>query len=335
MVGGRVLLVMLLASAGVVGCDGSSSGPTEAPAPLDSYGRAGPPPPLPPRSASGSASASADAAVAVAPVVQHHVSLAAVLLKAAFELPLNGEQRTALQQAEANLYPAGAPSPWTAVRTFQADLVAGIRVNKLDTAKLKADGADIDKAVAAGQAAEAAELDALHELLDQGTRQSLVDRVKARRGRFERPDAPKPQPGGPDGGTVDPTRRRLEALTATLGLDDVQQRQVAALLVRQAAATSPAVEQAHREAMRKRIDALLAAFPQEAFQAEKLDLSGPSGRSPHERLDEAATFAAGMLPILKVGQLFLFADQTEKGGGRPERFVEDVEPGPPRPLALP
>ncbi len=328
----RALLVALVVSAsglGAVACDKGGGEAPDAASPLGSFGRFGAPPPLP----SHSASASDDASAVRAPPISHHVSLAAILLKSAYDLPLNGEQRGALDAAEAQLYPAGAASPWTAVRTFQADLVAGIRAGKIDTAKLKADEADIDSAVAAGQAAEADALDTLHGVLDESARQSLADGVKARRARLEGPAA-RPPGSAPDGGVVDPTKRRFELLTAELGLDAGQQKRVAALLARQAAATGPAVEQARRDAMHRRVDALLAAFPQESFDAHKLDLSGPSGKAPHERLDEAAAFAQGLMPILNKGQILMFADQTEHGGGRPEHLLEDVQPGPPRPLDL-
>jgi hypothetical protein len=258
-------------------------------------------------------------------LVQHHVSLAAILLRAAYDVPLNGEQRGVLDQGEAQLYPVGAATPWTAVHTFQVDLVAGIRAGKIDMTKLKADEADIDAAVAAAQAAEADELNALHGVLDEATRQSIADVAKARRARFE-----GPKPGSaPDAGVVDLAKRHLEKVTAELSLDDGQQKRVAVLLARQGLAAAPAVEQARRDAMHKRVDALLAAFPQDSFDAHKLDLSGPSGKAPHERLDEAATFAAGMLSILNLGQRLLFADQTEHAGAHPERFLEDVDPFPP------
>jgi hypothetical protein len=134
----------------------------------------------------------------------------------------------------------------------------------------------------------------------------------------------------PDGGAADWTKRHLDRLATTLFLDDTQKSQVAALLARQDVATGPAVEQARHDGMRRRIDALLAAFPADSFVAEKLDLSGPTGRSPHARLDEAATFAVGLLPILRLGQVLQFADQTGRSGSQPERFIEDIDPSPRR-----
>jgi hypothetical protein len=124
------------------------------------------------------------------------------------------------------------------------------------------------------------------------------------------------------------TQRRLERLTNALGLDDTQQRRVAALLAPDAAASSPAAERARHDAEQRRLDALLAAFPNDAFDARGLDLSGPAGRAPHERLDRAAVFATGLVPILGLGQLLRFAEQTERAGRPPERILDDVDRGP-------
>ena len=197
-------------------------------------------------------------------------------------------------------------------------------------AKLKADQADIDSAVAAGQASEADALDTLHGVLDEPSRQSLADGVKARRARFEGPA--RPPDSAPDGGVVDPTKRRLEVVTAELGLDAGQQKRVAALLARQGAATGPAVEQARRDASTSASTRCWPSSRKESFDAHKLDLSGPSGKAPHERLDEAAAFAVGMMPILNKVQILMFADPDRARRWAPERFLEDVEPGPPRPL---
>jgi hypothetical protein len=256
------------------------------------------------------------------------VGLAGILLKSAYDLTLTDDQKAQLDRADAQLYPDGAPSPWTAVRAFQADLVDGIRHNKVDMTSLKADEAALDKAVAAGEAAEADALNTLHGALDAATRQALVDAVKAKRAAAADRVAKLPLPP-PDAGVVDWSKRRLDRLTSELGLDDTQQKQAAPLVARDAAASSPAAIQARRDAMQKRLDALLAAFPKDSFDAKKADLSGPAGKSPHERLDEAAVFAAGLLPILRLGQIARFAEQTERAGMRPERIIEDVDKGPP------
>jgi hypothetical protein len=260
----RVLSLALLATVcgpAPLACDHGTSGagatpPASASAPAASAALAAP-------SASASAVPSASAAVASAPP-RRHVGLAGILLKSAYDLTLTDAQRAALDKADAQLYPDGAPSPWTEVKAFQADLVDGIRHTKIDMAKLKADEADLDKAVAAGQAAEAEALNTLHGALDAATRQSLVDAVKAKRGAFDHGGRDLKLPLlPPDGGAPDWTKRRLDHLTRELGLDDTQQKQAAAVLAKDAGISSPAAIQARRDAMQKRVDALLADFPKD------------------------------------------------------------------------
>jgi len=283
--------------------------------------------PRPMLSASAPA-ASASAAFPPAPP-RRPVGLAGILLKSAYDLTLTDDQKAQLDKADAQLYPDGAPSPWTAVRAFQADLVDGIRHNKVDMTRIKADETNLDKAVAAGEAAEADALNTLHGALDVATRQALVDAVKAKQAAADKSRTARLPLPPPDAGIVDWSQRRLDRLTSELGLDDTQKKQAAPVVAKDAAASSPAAIQARRDAMQKRVDALLAAFPKDAFDAKKVDLSGPAGKSPHDRLDQAAVFAAGLLPILRIGQIARFAEQTERAGTRPERIIEDVDKGPP------
>jgi hypothetical protein len=259
---------------------------------------------------------------------RRHVGLAGILLKAAYDLPLTDAQNKALDAADSQLYPSGAPSPWAAASTFQGDLVAGIRANKIDAAALKADEAAFDKAVAAGQAAEADALNTLHAALDPATRKALVDAVKQKRSRYDHDKDGLLTASAGDAGAPDWVKQRLEHLTKQLGLDDGQQKQVAALLAKDTGLT-PAALSARRDAMQKRVDALLTDFPKDTFDAKKADLAAPPGKTPHDRLDQALSFAMGILPLLKPDQVAKFADQTERMGSRPERYMEDIEHGPP------
>jgi hypothetical protein len=307
-----LVLAVTACGLGAAACSRKSSGAGATSGTADDAQVADAPGPVASASASAAPSASASAAVAATPA-RHHVSLAGLLLTSAYDLPLTDDQKAALDGADAPLYAPGGPSPWSAVRKFEIDLADGIRHSKVDTAKLKADEAVVDKAVAAGQEAEASALNTLHGLLDAATRQTLVDTVKAKR-----PPDPKPQ-------TSDAwMSRRIDGLTSQLGLDDGQQDEVTALLARTPQPSSPAAVQARTSAMKRRVDALIADFPKDWFDARREDLSGPAGKSPHAALDEAATFAAGLIPTLKLGQLARFAVQTERAGSRPEHILEDV-----------
>jgi Spy/CpxP family protein refolding chaperone len=270
-------------------------------------------------SPSAAAAASA-AAFAAKGAMRRHVGLSGVLLRGAYELDLTPDQRTALDAAEDKLYADWSASPWAAMKAFNADVVAGIRASKLDTAKLSADYAAIDKAVQAGQAREVEALTALHGALDATQRQTLVDRVKAKRAARERtPET------APDGGAVDYAKRRLERLTLELGLDEAQQKSVAALLAKDPT-LAPAAIGARRDVVRKRIDALFAEFGGDTFDPKKLNLTSEV-KTSHEAAEHTAAFSAVILPILHPDQREKLALRTERMVNRPSRNFDDVEFG--------
>lgn len=314
-----VWAVLSLASVTVVGCGKESASDNAAPSATASG-------PAPVASASSSSRASAasvsPAAFAAKGMSRHHVGLAGVLLRGAYEFNLTDDQKTTLDKAEDQLYADPASSPWTAMKAFHTDLAAGIRATKLDNAKLQADYAAIDKAVQAGLEREAEVLNTLHGALDATQRQALVDEVKAKRAAHERPHM-----AGPDGGPVDWAKGRLVRLTAELALDDGQQKSVAALLAKDTTMTT-ATMQARREAAQKRVDTLLAEFPKDSFDAKKLDLSQGNGKTPHDSLERQATFTAALLGILHPDQREKLAVRTERAGNRPGRNFEETDFGP-------
>jgi Spy/CpxP family protein refolding chaperone len=248
------------------------------------------------------------------PPMRHHAGLAGALLRGAYDLTLTDDQRAAIDKLEETQGDAGAAdaNPWAARRAFQQDLVAGIRATKIDTTKLQADYASLDKAVAAALAHEAEALDGLHGVLEATQRQALADQVKSRRAQH-----PPPPMTMPDGGAVDFHKRRLDRYSAELALDDTQKKQVAALIAREPA--TAATIQARREASQKRVDALLAEFVKDPFDAKKLDLS-MGGKTPHEYEESQASFVASLLPILHPDQREKLAVRTERNGNRPGRM---------------
>jgi Spy/CpxP family protein refolding chaperone len=134
-------------------------------------------------STTSSASASAPAAVAAPSASGHkprgtfgrHGGIAGSLFRAAHDLDLKEGQKASLDALEVNLK-ADDDGVRTAMKAFRADLISGVRTGKLDTAKLTADSAMIDKAIADHQAREAETLDSLHASLDSTKRTALVDR---------------------------------------------------------------------------------------------------------------------------------------------------------------
>ncbi|HEY6460734.1 MAG TPA: hypothetical protein VIY73_11305, partial [Polyangiaceae bacterium] len=274
--------------------------------------------------AAAAAAASASArAFALKANSRHHVGLAGVLLRGAYEFNLDADQRASLDKAEDQLYADAASSPWTALKSFNTDLVAGIRADKLDNAKLKADYDAVDKAVLAGEGREADALNTLHAALDSTQRKALADQVRARRLAHERRT-----PVGPDGGAPDHVKMRLVRMTADLGLDDAQQKSVGALLAKDPTLNAAAV-QAKRDAAHKQLDTLLTEFAKDDFDAKKVDLSQGGTKTPHEAMERHATFTAQLLPILHPDQREKLAIHTERMGARPGRYFDEMEPGSP------
>lgn len=306
-----------------LGCDQSSGGATPPAA-----SSAAPPPPPPVASIPPPPSAPSANARAGLPPGRRHVGIAGLLLRTAYDQNLSDEERAPLDEAESQLYSDATPSPWTAAQAFHTDLVAGIRANKIDTTKINADYAAFDKAVAAGQAAEAEALDTLHDAMSAADRQALVDRVKAKIAAREHEFRP---PVGPDGGAPDMTARHVERMTAELALDDTQKKAVAALYAKDTMMT-PAAMQARHDAIEKRIDAVLADFPKDSFDAKKADLSASPGKTPHDLMVRQTTLSTGLLAILKGDQVAKYADRLERQGRMPTRYVLDVENGPPLPM---
>jgi hypothetical protein len=320
----RAVWVVLPLALGAAACDNPSSGagaassasaaasaPAASSAPVASISP----------SAAAQAAASASAlAFAAKGARRQHAGLAGVLLRGAYESNLTDDQKATLEKLEDGLNAEPAASPAAALKIFHTDVVTGIRASKLDNAKLQADYAAIDKATQAAQAREADALNGLHAALDAAQRQALVDQIKAKRAAHEAHEHP---PAATDGGAPDWVKKRVARLTMELTLDDAQQKSVSALLAKDTSMT-PAAMQAKRDASQKRVEALLAAFAADPFDAKKLDLSmGP--KSAHDSAERTASFTSSMLGILHPDQREKLAVRTERMGNRPPRNMEDVD----------
>jgi hypothetical protein len=258
------------------------------------------------------------------PRMRHFLSLAGILLRPAMDLPsLTDDQRRAiahLQEAPADAEMPESSTPLAAQRTFQADLVTGIRAGKLDNTKLRADYVSLDKAVAAATAQDAEALDSLQRVLDASQREALADHVRVK--RAARPLLPL---STSDGGIVDLHRVKLDRWSTELGLDDEQEKHVAAVIAKDPMTT--ATVQARRDGWQKRIDTMVSAFVKDSFEARTLDLSSGSGKTPHETDEAQATFIDALLPVLHADQLTKLAVRLERGANRPGRGGDDLDMG--------
>jgi Spy/CpxP family protein refolding chaperone len=234
--------------------------------------------------------------------------MAGMLFAAANDLTLSDTQKASLATLSAQLGPSDAAR--TAMTSLNGDLVAGVKAGKLDTAKLTTDAAAVDTAQQAQQAAQATAINGLYALLDAGQRKQLVDGVRAK--QTARDARRPPPPTAPSasasaaasaaGVPANWAKQRVDRLTATLGLDAGQQTQVTALLAKQPPPT-PAAMQANRDAMKKRMDALLTGFAGDGFDATKLDWSTPAGMSAKDNVQKRIDYYTGLIAILKPDQL--------------------------------
>ena len=272
-------------------------------------------------SSAAAASASA-AAFAAKGRMRHHAGIAGALLRGAYELDLDDTQKATLEKAEDELNADKGTGPASTIKALNTDLVAGIRASKVDTAKLQADYAAIDKAVLEARAKETKAVVALHAALTPAQRQTLADRVRAHQ-------AQRRPMGAGDGGTAEIAKMRLTRISMQLGLDAGQQKRVAAILAKAPTASSAAIP-ARRDATQKDLDALLDAFTKDPLDVTKRAVEPGGAKSPHEMMQHHAEFTVALLPILHADQREKLAVQTERQGNRPPRGAgEDMEPGPP------
>jgi Spy/CpxP family protein refolding chaperone len=271
----------------LVGCQDSSGG---APAPSASAAPAAAP------------SASAPAASAKPkPMIGRHGGIAAGLFHAAADQNLTDAQKDSLTTIETTLK-ADDAGVRTAMKAFRADLVAGVKAGKLDTTKMTADDAAVDKAIADHQAKEATALDSLYKLLTPDQRTAVVAAVRAKQAERETRMTGWMQAKEADGGAPDWGKKRLDRLTTELTLDAGQQKQVAAIFTKAADPPNPAGMQSRWDDHKKRIDALLTSFAGASFDATKADLTVMPGKTAHDPMDHMVTFFTQLLPILHPDQ---------------------------------
>jgi hypothetical protein len=239
-----------------------------------------------------------------------------MMFHAMYDLPLTDAGIAAVDQLEERLR-GGDEGAKDSFRALQMDLAAGIRAGKIDTTKMQAHYAAIDRAMQARQDQEADALNGLHAGLDASLRQSLVTLVRARRAAH----AMRP-PDAPGAEAADWTGERLDRLTDGLGLSAGQQKQVAVLLAR-GSLPSAASLKGQQDAANERVSALLRGFEQDDFDGKKFDLRFGIGQSPHDLVEREAVFLAQLLPILKADQREALAAGRERPGrGRPGSMDE-------------
>jgi Spy/CpxP family protein refolding chaperone len=248
--------------------------------------------------AAPSASGSASGATATrSPKAHPRGGTVALFFRAAEDLDLTSAQHETIAKLEPRLH--ADDSDRAAGETLRSDLAAGIRAGAIDQAKVAADQAALEKIALADEQARVAALNGLHDALSPSDRKAVTSDVRvsetAREPHRNLPDMD-------DAGASPWTRRRLQRLTLELDLDPSQQKEVAALLSKDERPESFPHRDAG-EAGKRRLDALLDAFDQDAFDAGALFQStGNAGLAPRTWLDHEVAFLGHLLPILKPAQ---------------------------------
>ena len=288
-----------------VGCDQSSSAGS---APAASASAA---PSAAVASATVASAAPSGSAAAPHPTFGRHGGIAAGLFRATNDLVLSEAQRDSLGKLEPTLT-SDDDGIRTAMKGFRADLIAGVKAGKIDTAKMTADDTVIDKAFADHHDKETAALDSLHTLLEPAQRTTVVAAVRAMQAKREDRMAGWMKDKDADGGAPDWSKKRLDKLTADLTLDAGQQKQVAAILAKASDPPNAAGMQQRWDDAKKRMDALLTSFAGDPFDAKKADLTILPGKTAHDPMDHMAAFFTQLLTVLH-------PDQRDKLAGSMDR----------------
>lgn len=256
-------------------------------------------------SATASSMASAAAPARLRPI--RATGPAGAIFRAAASLELSDEQKATFEKIGSDLREAEKGEGGDArarMKAMHDELVAGIKAGKLDTAKLDAAKAEVEKAAKEREEREADALNRLHAALDSGQRAKVVEKVRetgekraARMKTLERSD----------GGRAAFGRSRLERFTKDLGLDAEQQKKVDAALPK-----DDGKWEAAREDAKKRLDALLAAFEKDGFDAKKL--GGADSQAASSSFDEQVKFFGQILPMLKPEQREKLAAKLQRSG---------------------
>lgn len=307
---GLAVVVALALGASSVACKDKENPP---PAPAPSAASATPQSSAPVASASGSASADSWDASAEGGGGRgrhergpHTRGLSALFFRAAKDLTdLKDEQKPKIEEAQKKTHDESSDARdemKKAGKELHAEIVAGIKAGKIDAAKLEPKYAALEKLQKAQHEKEDEGLNALHAALTPPQRKALVEDVKKKQAQLE--ERMKKREEKSREKAEERAKKHVERLTADLGLDADQQKKVDAI-------APPPAQGPDRADLKKRTDALLAAFDKDTFDAKKLDaFDAKKARAPME----AQTKLVGqILAVLKPEQREKLAAKVDKG----------------------
>jgi Spy/CpxP family protein refolding chaperone len=257
-----------------------------------------------------------------------HGGPATAFLHAAHDLTLTASQQGSLDTLEATLG-ADDDAIHMAMKTFHADLSAGVKAGAIDTARLGTESTAVDLAMAAHHTKEVAALVSLHTLLDPTQRTALVAAVRAKQSEREaRMESWKANEES--GARADWQKQHLDKLTGDLALDAAQQQEVAAILAQAKDPSHAAGRESHRDGMRQHNEALLTAFAGDTFDTSQAEPRARRDKAAHEPMtSHMVSFVSQILPILHDDQRGKLASRMESGWRGPGGLPDDVvEPAP-------
>lgn len=231
------------------------------------------------------------------------LGLPGIFFRAARATGLDATAEAAIVRLDAQLRVA-YEQPNTAIANFNSDLAAAIRARSLDISQLLADQSAFGQSLHALTEAQGRTFQALHDVLSDAQRRSVVEAVRASMARSEQATLPFRQRQAarqqPDAGAR--VARRLQQMKEQLRLDRDQEQRVASIL----SALEPArpLDQAAKrdEAAKVQMHDLLSAFESPYFDLSKLDLS-PVGDDPVRALDQQIQLITKVVPLLRPDQL--------------------------------
>lgn len=283
------------------GCEGCNDGNKTTASPTPSASTAAP--------ATASAPPSGSAARRDRPGMRGRGGATASLFSAANAIELEPEQKTKLEDLQKKLEGDDA-SPRDEMKDVHEALVAGVKAGKIDNAKLEPLYADVEKAAKGRQQKEAEVMNGIYAALEPAQRTAVVKNIRDMQAKREERMAKR---GGGDGGSRGDydaakwQRARVERMTRELNLDAEQQKKVEAAL----SAAGKGAPDARADA-KKRMDAILAAFEKEGFDANKL--GSPDAKHARQPLEDEAKFLGAILPVLKPEQREKLATTMGRGG---------------------
>ena len=238
------------------------------------------------------------------------------IFRAVNGLELKPDQKSAVEKIGADLKDAEKAASETDAGTGRSemkashdDLVAGVKLGKIDTAKMDAHVVSMEKASKARQDREADALDKLHALLDPAQRAAVVAGVKtADEKRTARMKARAEADGGaPDAGARSMTQRgRFENMVKDLDLEPEQQKKVQGFLPKDDPKTD------RGEEMKKRSESVLLAFEKDGFDAKKEEVEPKKAVQP---MADMVKFLSQIVPILTPIQRDKLVAKVERGPG--------------------